>query len=38
MGELPVEGAARDLGGAVDFLLGLDAVTSSTVGAVGFSI
>jgi carboxymethylenebutenolidase len=36
MAELPVDGAARDLGGAVDFLLGHDAVTSSTVGAVGF--
>jgi carboxymethylenebutenolidase len=36
MGELPVAGAARDLGGAVDHLLGLEAVTSSTVGAVGF--
>ncbi len=36
MSELPVEQAARDLGGAVDFLLGHDAVTSSTVGAVGF--
>ena len=36
MGELPVEGAARDLGGAVDFLLGRSEVTSSTVGAVGF--
>jgi len=36
MSELPVAGAARDLGGAVDYLLGLDAVTSSTVGAVGF--
>ena len=36
MGELPVEQAARDLGGAVDFLLGHEAVTSSTVGAVGF--
>jgi len=36
MTELPVEQAARDLGGAVDFLLGHDAVTSSTVGAVGF--
>jgi carboxymethylenebutenolidase len=33
---LPVDEAARDLGGAVDFLLGHDAVTSSTVGAVGF--
>ena len=36
MSELPVDQAARDLGGAVDFLLGSDAVTSSTVGAVGF--
>jgi carboxymethylenebutenolidase len=36
MMSLPVDAAARDLGGAVDFLLGHDAVTSSTVGAVGF--
>jgi carboxymethylenebutenolidase len=36
MSELPAEQAARDLGGAVDYLLGLDSVTSSTVGAVGF--
>jgi carboxymethylenebutenolidase len=36
MSELPVDAAARDLRGAVDFLLGHDAVTSSTVGAVGF--
>jgi carboxymethylenebutenolidase len=36
MSELPVDEAARDLGGAVDFLLGHEAVTSSTVGAVGF--
>ena len=36
MGELPVEGAARDLSGAVDHLLGRSEVTSSTVGAVGF--
>jgi carboxymethylenebutenolidase len=36
MSELPVDQAARDLGGAVDFLLAHDAVTSSTVGAVGF--
>ena len=36
MQELPVDQAARDLGGAVDFLLGHDAVTSSSVGAVGF--
>jgi carboxymethylenebutenolidase len=33
---LPVEEAARDLGGAVDYLLGSDAVTSQTVGAIGF--
>lgn len=36
MSELPVEQAARDLSGAVDFLLGHDAVTSSKLGAVGF--
>lgn len=36
MGELPVDGADRDLGGAVEFLLGHDAVTSGAVGAVGF--
>jgi carboxymethylenebutenolidase len=36
MQELPVEQAARDLGGAVDHLLAQDAVTSSTVGTVGF--
>ncbi len=36
MTELPVDRAARDLGGAVDLLLGSEAVTSSTVGAVGF--
>jgi len=36
MSELPVEQAAQDLGGAVDFLLASDAVTSSKVGAVGF--
>lgn len=36
MGSLPVEQSARDLAGAVDLLLGHDAVTSSTVGAVGF--
>ncbi len=36
MSELPVEQAARDLAGAVDVLLGHEAVTSSTVGAVGF--
>jgi carboxymethylenebutenolidase len=34
--ELPVERAAQDLGGAVDYLLGLDSVTSRKVGAVGF--
>lgn len=36
MQELPVEQATRDLAGAVDYLLGLDQVSSSTVGAVGF--
>jgi carboxymethylenebutenolidase len=36
MMSLPVDQAAKDLGGAVDFLLGHDAVTSSTVGAIGF--
>ena len=36
MSELPVDRAARDLAGAVDFLLGHEAVTSSAVGAVGF--
>jgi carboxymethylenebutenolidase len=36
MVELPVEQAARDLSGAVDFLLSHEAVTSRAVGAVGF--
>jgi carboxymethylenebutenolidase len=36
MMSLPVDQAARDLAGAVDFLLGHDAVTSGKVGAVGF--
>ena len=36
MQQLPVEDAARDLAGAVDYLLSHDAVTSSTIGAVGF--
>jgi carboxymethylenebutenolidase len=36
MQDLPVDQAARDLGGAVNYLLGHDAVTSSTIGAVGF--
>ncbi|MFN2494709.1 MAG: dienelactone hydrolase family protein, partial [Pseudonocardiaceae bacterium] len=35
MDELPVDQAARDLGGAVDYLLGHDAVTSAQIGAVG---
>jgi carboxymethylenebutenolidase len=36
MQELPVEQAARDLHGAVDYLLALDGVTGDQVGAVGF--
>ncbi|MGH8862312.1 MAG: dienelactone hydrolase family protein [Jatrophihabitantaceae bacterium] len=36
MQALPVDQAARDLAGAVDYLLASDAVTSSKVGAVGF--
>ena len=36
MEQLPAEQAARDLGGAVDYLLADDSVTSSKVGAVGF--
>ena len=36
MNELPVEQAARDLSGAVDFLLDHPAVTSTKVGTVGF--
>jgi len=36
MQQLPVEQAARDLGGAVDFLLAHEAVTSTKVGVVGF--
>lgn len=36
MQALPVDRAVRDLGGAVDYLLGHDAVTSSKVGAIGF--
>src|SRR5690242_16369158 len=34
--ELPVDRAARDLGGAVDFLLDDQDVTSSKLGTVGF--
>ena len=36
MSELPVDRAAQDLSGAVDFLLGHKATTSSKIGAVGF--
>ena len=34
--ELPVDRAARDLAGAVDYLLAHESVTSDTVGAIGF--
>jgi len=36
MTELPVDRAAQDLAGAVDYLLAQESVTSSTVGAIGF--
>jgi carboxymethylenebutenolidase len=36
MQKLPVEQAAKDLAGDVDFLLGHEAVTSTTAGVVGF--
>lgn len=36
MADMPVDRSARDLAGAVDFLLAHPAVTSGTVGAVGF--
>jgi len=36
MEQLPADRAARDLGGAVDYLLADESVTSSKVGAVGF--
>ena len=36
MSQLPAEEAVADLGGAVDYLLGASAVSSKTVGAVGF--
>ena len=36
MQALPVDRASRDLGGAVDYLLGFDGVEGSRVGAVGF--
>ena len=36
MTELPVDRAARDLAGAVDYLLAQDSVTSPKVGAIGF--
>lgn len=34
--QLPEEQAARDLGGAIDYLLGHECVTSATVGVIGF--
>lgn len=36
MEQLPVDSAARDLSGSVDFLLGREDVTGEAVGAVGF--
>jgi carboxymethylenebutenolidase len=36
LAKLPVDRAARDLAGAVDYLLADEAVTSSTVGTVGY--
>jgi carboxymethylenebutenolidase len=36
LSQLPVDRAARDLSGAVDYLLAHEAVTSSKVGAVGY--
>ena len=33
---LNIDGAAKDLSGAVEYLLGLDEVTSSSIGTVGF--
>lgn len=36
MQTLPQDRAARDMGGAVDFLLGHDAVAGTAVGAIGF--
>lgn len=36
MASLPMDRAARDMAGAVDYLLGLEATTGSKVGVVGF--
>jgi carboxymethylenebutenolidase len=36
MSSMPIDRAARDMGGAVDFLLAHDAVSGSAVGAIGF--
>jgi carboxymethylenebutenolidase len=36
MTSMPADRAARDMGGAVDYLLGHDAVSGSAVGAIGF--
>ena len=36
MSSMPIDRAARDMGGAVELLLGHDAVSGSSVGAIGF--
>jgi carboxymethylenebutenolidase len=36
MSNMPIDRAARDMGGAVDFLIGHDATSGSAVGAIGF--
>lgn len=36
MSSMPIDRAARDMGGAIDFLLGHDATSGSSVGVIGF--